>query len=154
MLCEVGSSFTTSMGLFACTAITCGSYKQPFWVITTGSLGGSNCRLLSPSEIKTSTFCNPPLESVVTSVVETGPGCCLAQLGSAAMLMGLALGRVPSNFTWPLTAAAPTLDAADGPPAFTTCLLQIEIPNIRAMTRKTFFSFMLHLEEDYPQEFS
>src|SRR5208283_5276864 len=114
--------------------------------MTSGSLGGSKVRSPTPSATKTSAFCNPPPKPVTTSAVRTGPGCCLAQLGSAAMLIGLAFGGVPSNLTTPFTTAAPALATAGaGAPAFTTCRLEIQIVNIRAITRRKFFSFIVHL---------
>src|SRR6266849_3891789 len=67
------------------------------------------------------TFCNPPLASATTSCESTGAECSLAQLGSAAILIGLPLGTVPSNFTTPRTLADadPVLKEADlaGPAA-------------------------------------
>jgi hypothetical protein len=66
------------------------------------------------------------------------------------MLMGLALGGMPSNLTTPFIAAAPALAVAGaGAPAFTTCRLEIQIVNVRTITRRQFFSFILHLEAGY-----
>src|SRR5437879_12375173 len=51
------------------------------------------------------TFCNPPLASATTSCEIMGAECSLAQLGSAAMLIGFPFGTVPSSFTTPRTLA-------------------------------------------------
>src|SRR5256885_13175326 len=51
------------------------------------------------------TFCNPPLASATTSCESMGAECSLAQLGSAAMLIGFPFGTVPSSFTTPRTLA-------------------------------------------------
>jgi hypothetical protein len=68
------------------------------------------------------------------------------------MLMGLALGGVPSNLTTPVI--APPLLADAEAPAFTTCRLETTIVNIRTVTAKTFFNFILNLKEAMPLEFS
>src|ERR1700746_775048 len=85
---------------------------QPFCTMGGGSAGGSNVRSPRPSETKTITFSNPPLESAITSSDITGVGCSLAQLGSAAMLMRVGLVPVPSNLTVPLTSELPVDGAA------------------------------------------
>src|SRR5271155_1341541 len=116
--------------------------------MTTGLAGGSKVRSPKPSEMNTSTSCKSPLESVTTSGVEISPGCCLAQLGSAAMLIDLALGTVPSNLTVPRMAVALGL-VVDGAPAFTICRLEIEMVRTRAIAANKVLYFILHLEEAY-----
>src|SRR5437899_542250 len=90
------------------------------------------------------TFCNPPLASATTSCESMGAECSLAQLGSAAMLIGFPFGTVPSSFTTPRTLADadPVLKEADlaGPAAR---------PPVRANTRirpgTRILVFILHL---------
>src|SRR5580700_4774316 len=110
--------------------------------MTTGSLGGSKVRSPNPSAMKIRTFCSPPLESVTTSNVGTRPECCLAQLGSAAMLMGLALGTVPSNLTTPLMPDALVLPV-DGGSARIAWRGKMQI--IKAIKKKNFFIVITHL---------
>src|SRR5271167_793146 len=115
--------------------------------MTTGPVGGSKVRSASPSAIKTIAFCKPPFESVTTSWVRTARGCCLAQLGSADMLMGLDGGAIPANLTTPFITAAPALVPDErGPSAFTTCRLEIQLINVKAIARTKFFGFILLLE--------
>src|SRR5207245_10809409 len=94
--------------------------------------------------MNTTTFCNAPLASAMTPWFKTGVGCCLAQLGSAAMLMGIALGTLPSNFTSPVTLAVPAPVVAElgGPPARTVCRLEIERMTATAIIRTRFFAFI------------
>src|ERR1700686_2033579 len=113
--------------------------------MTTGSLGGSKVRPPNPSAMKMRTFCSPPLVSVTTSNVGTRPECCLAQLGSAAMLIGLALGTVPSNLTTPLMPDALVLPV-DGDSARITWRGKTQI--IKAIKTKNFFIVITHLVED------
>src|ERR1700730_11158359 len=111
---------------------------QPFWLITIGWLGGSNVRSPSPSETKTITFSNSPFESVMTSCENTGEGCCFAQLGSTAMLMGCAFGAVPSQPGTAFTEAVlPTL-LGGGPPAFTNCWVETQIAKTKTGTETNF----------------
>src|SRR5579863_5606483 len=112
--------------------------------MTTGWEGGSKVRSPKPSEMNTSTSCKSPLESVTTSGVEMSPGCCLAQVGSAAMLIGLALGTVPSNLTLPRMLGLVVAGAA-----FTICRLEIEIVRTSAIAASKVLYFILHLEEAY-----
>src|ERR1700680_2069932 len=114
--------------------------------MTTGSVGGSKVRSPSPSATKTIAFCSPPFESTTTSLARNGAGCCLAQLGSADMLIGLGAGTAPVNLTMPLIAAAPALVGGEGGlPAFTTWRPEMPIISVRAITRREFLIFILHL---------
>src|SRR4029077_16348555 len=98
--------------------------------------GGSNVRSPSPSAIKTIAFCNPPFESTTTSRLRTGRECCLAQLGSADILMGSGAGATPANLTTPFTMDAPVLVVGEErSPAFTTCWLERQIINVNAVAR-------------------
>ena len=73
---------------------------------------------------------------------KAGIECKRAQLGSAAMLMGRGLGTTPSNFTLPLTLAAPGVLAAEkGLPALTDWPLHMQIA-VTETRRITFFVFM------------
>src|ERR1039458_7722851 len=114
-------------------------YMQPFCSTTTGSVGASNVRSPRPSDTKTITFCRSPFESVMTSSANTGEGCCLAQLGSADMLISLDFGTVPSNFTTPFTLAAPVVVVGEGLPALTAYGLEIQIASVRANRETNFF---------------
>src|SRR5258707_6574697 len=95
--------------------------------MTIGWLGGSNVRSPSPSETKTITFSSSPFESVMTSCENTGEGCCFAQLGSAAMLIGLGFGAVPSKRATPFTEAVLVTLIGGGPPGLTACLVDMQI---------------------------
>src|SRR5208282_5441077 len=137
MLCDVGSSLTTCNGWFARTAKTCGIYMQPFCSTTTGCVGGSNVRSPNPSATNTITFCRSPFESVITSCAKTGEECCLAQLGSAAMLISLGLGVTPSNRTVPFTLEAPAaLTLGGAPPAFATRVTTTQIAREKKIDRE------------------
>jgi hypothetical protein len=60
------------------------------------------------------------------------------------MLIGLALGGVPSNFTTPLRAAVPPVMAAGpAPSAFTIRRVEIQTVNSRAITRRKPFIVQL-----------
>src|ERR1039457_5977825 len=84
-------------------------------------VGGSNLRSPSPSAIKTIAYCNPPFESTTTSRVRTGRECCLAQLGSADILLVADAGTIPANLTTPFITAAPARGGSEGrAPAGTT----------------------------------
>src|ERR1019366_8729760 len=122
-------------------------YMQPFCSTTTGCAGGSNVRSPSPSATKTITFCRSPFESVITSCANTGAECCLAQLGSADMLMSLGFGTEPSNRTVPFRLAAPVVPVLGGGPAAlatrgveTHAARQKEIARVRVNKEINFFS--------------
>src|SRR5215469_14234027 len=74
----------------------------------------------------------------------TGVGCCLAQLGSAAMLMGVDLGFLPSNFTTPLSVpvAVSFLVEVGGPPAFTAGWVKMHITTAKVAIRVWLFVVM------------
>src|SRR5208282_4600350 len=111
-------------------------------------VGGSNLRSPSPSAIKTIAYCNPPFESTTTSRVRTGRECCLAQLGSADILMGSGAGTIPANLTTPFITVAPALVVSEGrSPAFTTRWLEMQIINVKTVARTKSFAFILHLGE-------
>src|SRR6266567_3318588 len=133
MLCDVASSFTTSNFWLARTASTCGWYMHPFCSTTTGWLGASNVRSPSPSDTNTITFCNSPFASAITSCAIRGEGCCLAHTGSAAMLIALAAGTLPSNRTLPRTDAPVVVGG--GPPALTACGAEMHITKVRTRVR-------------------
>src|SRR6266446_7326673 len=93
--------------------------------------------------MNTTTFCNAPLASAMTPWFKTGVGCCLVQLGSAAILMGVALGTPPSNFTSPLTVAVPVvLVELAGLPALTMRPLEMQMITVKATTRMKHFVFI------------
>src|SRR3981081_920733 len=149
MLCEVGSSFTTCSRWFARIANTCGSYMQPFWLMTMGWLGGSNVRSPRPSETNTITFSSSPFESAITSCENTGEGCCFAQLGSAAMLIAFGFCAVPSKRATPFTEAVLAKLVGRGLPALTTCWLEMQIANTRSDIETSFFVLIqLHLNSE------
>src|ERR1022692_1199817 len=107
----------------------------------------SKVRSPSPSAINTTTFCNPPFGSAMTSLVRTGPRCCAAQLGSADMLIGLDSGEVPENFTTPFINAEPVVGAGALGFALTESRLYTPMARVRLRTRKKIFDFILHLRE-------
>src|SRR5271169_963877 len=115
--------------------------------MTTGCVGGSKVRSPSPFEIKTIADCNPPVESTTTSRVRTGRECCLEQLGSADMLMGLGAGTIPANLTTPFITAAPAPIVGEWRSAFTTCWLEMSIINVKAAARTKYVGFILYLRE-------
>src|SRR5580704_1821064 len=125
---------------------------QPFCEITTGSLGTSNVRSPKPSAIKTITFCRPPLESAIISRVRTGPACCLEQLGSADMLIGLGGGTVPVYLTVPRISPVPEFVGAEPDPAITICRLEMQIVNITIKEGKKCLSFIGDLGEGFASQ--
>src|SRR5579872_1565785 len=141
MLCDVGSSFTRCNGWFARTARTCGRYMQPFCSTTAGCVGVSNVRSPRPSETKTTTSCRSPLPSVTTSWAYMGEACCLAQLGSADMLIALGFGTTPSNFTTPFRLAVVPL-LGPGSPAFIAWGADIQIARVSATIETALFAFI------------
>src|SRR5258708_36571306 len=117
---------------------------QPFCSTSTGCVGNSKVGSPSPSDTNTLTFCRSPLASAMTSCIITGEECCLAQLGSAAILIVLANGALPSNFTTPFTVAP--VRVGDGPPAFTLWGMEKQIARVTARMEITCLSFIpLHL---------
>src|SRR6202011_4477752 len=117
--------------------------------MTMGWLGGSNVRSPRPSETKTTTFSSSPFESAMTSCENTGEGCCFAQLGSAAMLIAFGFGAAPSKRATPFTEAPLLTLIGGGPPALTTCWLEMQIANTRTDIETSFFVLIqLHLNSD------
>src|ERR1700747_2608766 len=114
---------------------------QPFCSITSGLVGGSKRRSPRPSATKTITFWSSPFAPAITSCVTAGDECCLAQLGSAAMLMSFGFGTLPSTRTMPFSAAAPELLVAGGEPALTS--EDVLSPMIRDRKRIEIFFFNL-----------
>src|SRR6516162_9315592 len=115
---------------------------QPFCSTTTGAVGASNARSPSPSDTNTTTFSRSPFPSVTTSCVITGVGCCFAHTGSADMLIGLAIGALPSKCTVPRTEDV-VLGA--GPPAFAPCGSDTLTPRDTITVNTHFCHFILHL---------
>src|SRR5579862_5471241 len=89
---------------------------HPFCSTVAAFAGGSNVRSPSPSETNTITFCRSPFASIITSCAKMGEGCCLAQTGSAAIVIGLPTGIFPSKRTVPRTDDPAVV--GEGPPAF------------------------------------
>jgi hypothetical protein len=60
------------------------------------------------------------------------------------MLMGVALGALPSNFTCPLRVAVPVVLLAElgGLPAFTARPLEMQMITVKPITRIRFFVFI------------
>src|SRR3979490_555699 len=118
--------------------------------MTIGWLGGSNVRSPRPSETNTIPFSSSPFESVITSCENTGKGCCFAQLGSAAMLIGFGFGAAPSKRATPFTEAVLAKLVGSGLPALTTCWLEMQIANTRSDIESSFFVLIqLHLNSEF-----
>src|SRR5580698_655082 len=114
---------------------------QPFCSITAGWLGGSNVRSPKPSDTNTMTFCKSPFASAIISWFIAGEACCLAQLGSADMLMAFAAGTGPWNFTVPFN-DVDLLATFTGPAAFAARLLRKRAVTTNATKKRTFLTFM------------
>src|SRR5437588_2806280 len=87
------------------TAITWGSYMQPFWSSLIGG-GVGHCLSGKPDLTKMSTFFSVPLPLTTTSCDFCGVVCALAQAGVASMLMFFSAGLSPVNDTFPVSVAA------------------------------------------------
>src|SRR5262245_48342957 len=109
--------------------------------MTTGWLGRSKVWSPNPSAINTITFCSPPFASTTTSWLKMGVACCLAHFESAAILMGVGWGALPSNLTVPLRVAVPVvlLAEARGLPAFTAVWLHMQIIAVKLAAKITLF---------------
>ena len=77
----------------------------------------------------------------MTSCAMNGDGCCLAQTGSADMLIGFATGTFPSKWTVPRT-----LELAVGaaPRAITRCGTEMQMARAIATMENNFFPFIRH----------
>src|SRR6516165_1853645 len=114
---------------------------HPFCSTTAGSLGGSNFWSPNPSATNTIAFCKLPLESATISCAITGDACCLAQTGSAAMLIGLGAGALPWKWTVPRT---PDAGVGAGPPAFTRWGTERQRATAIVKNDKNLFPFIEH----------
>src|SRR5438477_11919390 len=101
--------------------------------MVTGCFGGSNVWSCKPAATNTIALSNSPFGFTTTSWFKTGVGCCFAQVGSAAILMGLAFGTVPSNLTVPLTVPLVFVALVAAEPAFTTSRLLTQIIPVTAI---------------------
>src|SRR5437773_150854 len=77
---------------------------HPFWSSITGSFFACPPSL-APSLMYTTQFFTSPFSPTTQFSSYTGSVCCLAQSGTAFMLIAFGLGGVPSNVTFPVTSA-------------------------------------------------
>src|SRR5438477_5920191 len=117
--------------------------------MVTGCFGGSNVWSCKPAATNTIALSNLPFGLTTTSWFKTGVGCCFAQVGSAAMLMGLAFGAVPSNLTVPLTVPPFFVAPLAAGPAFTTRRLLTPMIPVKAIREK---SRIVVIQTDFPPQ--
>src|SRR6201996_3767717 len=98
-LCVAGSEFRYSTLPPCCTPTTCGTYRQPFWSITTGGASKGADHAGIPLFTYTKTFASRPSDTTYCSVL-FGESL-IAQAGSADISILIRSGALPLKCTTP-----------------------------------------------------
>src|SRR5438270_8165752 len=102
----MGSEFVTLNSWPVSIPKTLGTNQHPFWSISAGSTGGSNCLSSSPCLTYTKTFANVPFLLTASASSNTGVRCRCSHAGSSSMSTFLWGGRLPVKLILPVTIPA------------------------------------------------